>query len=174
MSEEKKPQNEPVKNPDQGKPPQALGGAPAPAGKGPGKPQSGAPAPVKGAEKPQVKRRYRSVPFARVYINCSFNNTIVTITDEKGGAIAWSTSGSNGFRGTKKGTPFAAQITASKACAKAAEYGVRQAQIFVNGPGPGRETAIRAIAASGIRVVSIKDVTGIPHNGCRPPKARRV
>ncbi|MCX5784740.1 MAG: 30S ribosomal protein S11 [Elusimicrobia bacterium] len=132
-------------------------------------------APVgKGAEKPQAKRRYRSVPFARVYINCSFNNTIVTITDEKGGAIAWSTSGSNGFRGTKKGTPFAAQITASKACAKAAEYGVRQAQIFVNGPGPGRETAIRAIAASGIRVVSIKDVTGIPHNGCRPPKARRV
>jgi small subunit ribosomal protein S11 len=114
------------------------------------------------------------VPFARIYVNCSFNNTLVTITDEKGGAIAWSTSGSNGFRGTKKGTPFAAQITASKACSKAADYGVRQAQIFVNGPGPGRETAIRAIAASGIRVVSIKDVTGIPHNGCRPPKARRV
>ena len=172
MSEEKKPQNEPAKNPDQGKP---QGGV-SPVGKGAGKPQSAAPsAPVgKGAEKPQVKRRYRNVPFARVYINCSFNNTIVTITDEKGGAIAWSTSGSNGFRGTKKGTPFAAQITASKACSKAAEYGVRQAQIFVNGPGPGRETAIRAIAASGIRVVSIKDVTGIPHNGCRPPKARRV
>jgi small subunit ribosomal protein S11 len=157
MSEEKKPQNEPGTKPDQGKP---QGGAPVSAGKPAGQ--------------PQVKRRYRSVPFARVYVNCSFNNTIVTITDEKGGAIAWSTSGSNGFRGTKKGTPFAAQITAAKACAKAAEYGVRQAQIFVNGPGPGRETAIRAIAASGIRVVSIKDVTGIPHNGCRPPKARRV
>jgi small subunit ribosomal protein S11 len=152
MSEEKKPQNEPAK-----------------------KPQSGVPSAVgKGSGKPQVRRHYRSVPFARIYVNCSFNNTLVTITDEKGGAIAWSTSGSNGFRGTKKGTPFAAQITASKACSKAADYGVRQAQIFVNGPGPGRETAIRAIAASGIRVVSIKDVTGIPHNGCRPPKARRV
>ncbi|HAH33006.1 MAG TPA: 30S ribosomal protein S11 [Elusimicrobia bacterium] len=172
MSDEKKPQNEPAKKPDQGKP---QSGVPSAAGKVPAKPQGGAPSAAgKVSEKPQVKRRYRNVPFARVYINCSFNNTIVTITDEKGGAIAWSTSGSNGFRGTKKGTPFAAQITASKACAKAAEYGVRQAQIFVNGPGPGRETAIRAIAASGIRVVSIKDVTGIPHNGCRPPKARRV
>lgn len=168
MSEEKKPQNEPGKNTEQGKP---QGGAPSV--RGPAKPQGGAPA-AKGPGQPQTKRRYRSVPFARVYINCSFNNTLVTITDEKGGTIAWSTSGSNGFRGTKKGTPFAAQITASKACAKAAEYGVRQAQIYVNGPGPGRETAIRAIAASGIRVVSIKDVTGIPHNGCRPPKARRV
>ena len=157
MGEEKKPQNEPVSDSAKG------GAAPRPA--------AGAPA-AKG--KPQIRRHYRNVPFARVYINCSFNNTLVTITDEKGGVIAWSTSGSNGFRGTKKGTPFAAQITASKACAKAADYGVRQAQIYVNGPGPGRETAIRAIAASGIRVVSIKDVTGIPHNGCRPPKARRV
>jgi len=165
MSEEKKPQNEPAKkpvaNPQERVPPRPPKVASVTAvGKGPGK--------------PQVRRHYRSVPFARIYVNCSFNNTLVTITDEKGGAIAWSTSGSNGFRGTKKGTPFAAQITASKACSKAADYGVRQAQIFVSGPGPGRETAIRAIAASGIRVVSIKDVTGIPHNGCRPPKARRV
>ncbi|MDA8244657.1 MAG: 30S ribosomal protein S11 [Elusimicrobia bacterium] len=131
-----------------------------------------------GAKKPEQKaaprRRYRSVPFARVYVNCSFNNTIITFTDEKGGVIAWSTSGGNGFRGTKKGTPFAAQITASKAAARAAEYGVRQAMVFVSGPGPGRETAIRAVAQSGIHVVSIKDVTPIPHNGCRPPKARRV
>lgn len=125
--------------------------------------------------RPQPKRRYHgSVAFAKVYINCSFNNTIVTITDEKGNVLAWSTSGANGFRGTKKGTPFAAQITASKAAARAAEYGVKQAQVIVTGPGPGRETAIRAIASSGIHVVSIKDTTPIPHNGCRPPKPRRV
>ena len=132
-----------------------------------------------GAKKPDQKaaaprRRVRTVAFARVYINCSFNNTIITFTDEKGGVIAWSTSGGNGFRGTKKGTPFAAQITASKASAKASEYGVKQAMVLVSGPGPGRETAIRGIAASGIHVVSIKDITPIPHNGCRPPKARRV
>ncbi len=124
--------------------------------------------------KPQVKRRLRTVAFAKVYINCSFNNTIITFTDEKGGAIAWSTSGSNGFRGTKKGTPFAAQITASKAAARALEYGVKQAMVLVSGPGPGRETAIRGVAAAGIRIVSIRDITPIPHNGCRPPKARRV
>ena len=123
---------------------------------------------------PQAKRRLRTVAFARVYINCSFNNTIITFTDEKGGAIAWSTSGSNGFRGTKKGTPFAAQITASKAAARALEYGVKQAMVLVSGPGPGRETAIRGVAAAGIRIVSIRDITPIPHNGCRPPKARRV
>ena len=124
--------------------------------------------------KPMPKRRLRTVQFARVYINCSFNNTIITFTDEKGGAIAWSTSGSNGFRGTKKGTPFAAQITASKAASKALDYGVKQAMVFVSGPGPGRETAIRGVAAAGIHIVSIRDVTPIPHNGCRPPKARRV
>jgi small subunit ribosomal protein S11 len=136
------------------------------------------PQPQDGAKKPEQKgaprRRLRTVAFARVYVNCSFNNTIVTFTDEKGGVIAWSPSGGNGFRGTKKGTPFAAQITASKAAARASEYGVRQAMVFVSGPGPGRETAIRAVAQSGIHVVSIKDVTPIPHNGCRPPKARRV
>ena len=130
--------------------------------------------PQDGAKKPDQKaaprRRFRTVAFARVYVNCSFNNTIVTFTDEKGGVIAWSTSGGNGFRGTKKGTPFAAQITA----AKAADYGVKQAMVLVSGPSPGRETAIRAVAQSGIHVVSIKDITPIPHNGCRPPKARRV
>lgn len=125
--------------------------------------------------KPAAKRRHHGVvTFAKVYLNCSFNNTIVTITDEKGNVIAWSTSGANGFRGTKKGTPFAAQITSSKAAARALEYGVKQAMVFVTGPGNGRETAIRAIAASGIHVISIKDTTPIPHNGCRPPKPRRV
>src|SRR3989338_2965424 len=136
------------------------------------------PLPQDGAKKPEQKgaprRRLRTVAFARVYVNCSFNNTIITFTDEKGGVIAWSTSGGNGFRGTKKGTPFAAQITAAKASAKASEYGVRQAMVFVSGPGPGREPASRGIAQSGIHVVSIKDITPITHNGCRPPKARRV
>jgi len=129
---------------------------------------------ISGVKKPQAKRRLRTVSFARVYINCSFNNTIVSFTDEKGGVIAWSTSGNNGFRGAKKSTPFAAQITASKAASKAGDYGVKQAMVFVSGPGPGRETAIRGISASGIHIVSIRDITPIPHNGCRPPKARRV
>jgi len=137
--------------------------------------QTGADPYKKTEHKPQAKRRHHgTVTFAKVYINCSFNNTIVTITDEKGNVLAWSTSGANGFRGTKKGTPFAAQITSSKAASRAMEYGVKQAVVFVTGPGNGRETAIRAIAASGIHVLSIKDTTPIPHNGCRPPKPRRV
>jgi len=127
---------------------------------------------VKKVEK--KRKNYKSVPFAIVRINCSFNNTIVTITDERGGTLAWHTAGACGFRGTKKGTPFAAQITASKAIAKVADRGVREVAVMISGPGPGRETAIRAVQASGIKVVSIKDVTPIPHNGCRPPKARRV
>ena len=130
--------------------------------------------PAKKDKYKKAKKRHHSVASGRIYINCSFNNTIVTITDEHGGVISWSTSGSNGFRGTKKGTPFAAQITANKAAQKAVELGMKQAMVFVSGPGPGRETAIRAIATSGIRVVSIKDVTPIPHNGCRPPKPRIV
>jgi len=139
------------------------------------KPQQAAPDTYKKVEhKPQARKRHGIVTFAKVYINCSFNNTIVNITDEKGNVIAWSTSGANGFRGTKKGTPFAAQITSSKAAARALEYGVKQAMVFVTGPGNGRETAIRAIAGSGIHVISIKDTTPIPHNGCRPPKPRRV
>ncbi len=120
------------------------------------------------------KKSGKSVSFARVYIACSFNNTIITATDDKGDTLAWSSSGSNGFRGTKKGTPFAAQITANKVAHKAVELGVRQVSIFVSGPGPGRETAIRAIQAAGLHVISLKDVTPIPHNGCRPPKPRRV
>lgn len=120
------------------------------------------------------KKKHHSVHFGRIYINCSFNNTIVTITDEHGEVLCWSTAGSNNFRGTKKGTPFAAQITVARALDKAREFNIKQAQVFVSGPGPGRETAIRAIASAGVRVVFIKDVTPIPHNGCRPPKPRRV
>jgi small subunit ribosomal protein S11 len=135
------------------------------------KPQGAAPevrrAPVK-------KQNWKVSSFGRVDIQSSFNNTLVTITDEKGDTIAWASAGGAGFRGTKKGTPFAAQMTAAKAAKKASELGVRQVAVFVKGPGPGRETAIRAIQASGLVVVSLKDVSPLPHNGCRPPKARRV
>jgi len=111
---------------------------------------------------------------ARAYIQSSFNNTIVTITDEKGNTLAWASAGGSGFKGAKKGTPFAAQMTANTVGRKVAEYGVKQVAVFVNGPGPGRETAIRGLQAAGINVTAIKDITPVPHNGCRPPKPRRV
>lgn len=111
---------------------------------------------------------------ARIYITSSFNNTIITLTDEHGNVVAWSSSGANGFKGTKKGTPFAAQVTANKILEKTAQFGVRQVHIYVSGPGPGRETALRTLAQSGLKLLSIRDVTPIPHNGCRPPKPRRV
>jgi len=120
------------------------------------------------------KKTIRHVTQARVYVQSTFNNTIVSITDDHGGVISWASAGSCGFSGTKKGTPFAAQVTASKAADKAKEYGVRQVAVYVKGPGSGRETAIRALQASGFSIVSIKDVSPIPHNGCRPPKPRRV
>ncbi len=120
------------------------------------------------------KKTWKSITFARICITCSFNNTIITATDEKGDTIAWSTAGSNGFRGTKKGTPFAAQITASRVARRIMEFGVKQVTISVCGPGPGRETAMRTIQSAGLRVISIKDRTPLPHNGCRPPKPRRV
>lgn len=120
------------------------------------------------------KRKHIHVSSGRIYITSSFNNTIITLTDDKGNTIAWSTSGANGFKGTKKGTPFAAQITMNKILEKASLFGLKQVHVFVSGPGPGRETALRAIAHSGLRILSIKDITPIPHNGCRPPKPRRV
>ncbi len=120
------------------------------------------------------KKIVRDVTMARAYIQCTFNNTIVTITDSHGGAISWASAGSCGFKGTKKGTPFAAQVTADRAAQKAKEYGVKQVSVFVRGPGSGRETAIRALQAAGFGVGLIRDVTPIPHNGCRPPKPRRV
>ncbi|OGS33888.1 MAG: 30S ribosomal protein S11 [Elusimicrobia bacterium RIFOXYC2_FULL_34_12] len=109
-----------------------------------------------------------------VYIKSSFNNTIITITDDKGNVIGWATSGSAGFKGTKKGTPFAAQIASANCARKVVEMGLKQVAVYVSGPGSGRETAVRALQASGLMVTSIKDVTPIPHNGCRPPKQRRV
>jgi small subunit ribosomal protein S11 len=120
------------------------------------------------------KKRHIHVPSGRMYITSSFNNTIITLTDDHGNTVAWSTSGANGFKGTKKGTPFAAQITMNKVLERGISYGLKQVYVFVSGPGPGRETALRAIAHNGVRIVSIKDITPLPHNGCRPPKPRRV
>jgi small subunit ribosomal protein S11 len=120
------------------------------------------------------KKIVRDLSQARAYVQCSFNNTIVSITDDHGGVVTWASAGSAGFKGTKKGTPFAAQVTADKAAQKARELGVRQVAVHVSGPGAGRETAIRALQAAGLIISQIRDVTPIPHNGCRPPKPRRV
>ncbi len=108
------------------------------------------------------------------HIHASFNNTIITITDRQGNTLAWATSGGSGFRGSRKSTPFAAQVAAEKAGAAAQEYGVKNLEVMVNGPGPGRESAVRSLNNAGFKVLSITDVTPIPHNGCRPPKKRRV
>ncbi len=120
------------------------------------------------------KKNAKAPAFGVVHIYCSFNNTIVTVSDDKGNTVAWSTAGSHGFKGTKKSTPFAAQITCNKAAEKAVALGMREVAVKVCGPGQGRETAVRAVQQAGLTVSSIKDVTPIPHNGCRPPKARRV
>src|SRR5580693_4746971 len=120
------------------------------------------------------KRERKNVPFGIAYVQASFNNTIVTITDPMGNTLSWKSSGSLGFRGSRKGTPFAAQQAASNAANLARDHGVRSVDVRVSGPGSGRESAVRALASSGIEVRSIRDVTPIPHNGCRPPKRRRV
>src|SRR5947209_1524808 len=135
----------------------------------------GAAAPDKKGKKKQFKRRERkSVPFGVVHIAASFNNTMVTIADPTGNTVAWKSSGSLGFRGSRKGTPFAAQQAAMNAANQAREHGMRSVEVRVSGPGSGRESAIRALAAAGMDVRLLKDVTPVPHNGCRPPKRRRV
>ena len=126
------------------------------------------------AKKTAKKKTKRNVPSGRCYIQAGFGNTIVTITDPSGGAVCWSTAGMLGFKGSRKGTPFAAQMAAEDAAKKAMEMGMKSVDLFLNGPGGGREPAVRAIAAAGMRVNSMKDVTPIPHNGCRPPKRRRI
>ena len=120
------------------------------------------------------KKTKKSVSTGNVYVQSSFNNTIVTITDVVGNVVCWSTAGAKGFRGSRKNTPFAAQVAAEDAAQKALEHGMRTVQIFVSGPGAGRESALRAIQSAGLRVTLIRDITPIPHNGCRPPKRRRV
>lgn len=120
------------------------------------------------------KKIWKNIGIARVYIQSSFNNSIVNITDERGNTIVWSSAGSCGFKGTKKGTPFAASVAAESAAKRALEAGVKQVNVLVSGPGSGRETAIRALQSAGLMVLTIRDVTPLPHNGCRPPKPRRV
>lgn len=120
------------------------------------------------------KRVKKNVPHGVAHIQATFNNTIITITDPQGNAIAWSSSGSQGFKGSRKSTPFAAQIAAEDCGKKAMEHGVRTLDVMVKGPGSGREAALRALQAVGFRIQMIRDVTPIPHNGCRPPKRRRV
>ncbi len=120
------------------------------------------------------KKQKRNVPSGVAHIQSTFNNTIVTITDSNGETISWASSGSSGFKGAKKGTPFAAQTAADSAARRAMDQGMRQIEVMVSGPGSGRETAIRALQGSGLEITLIRDVTPIPHNGCRPPKRRRV
>ena len=128
-----------------------------------------------GRGKTRVRRRDRkSIPRGRAYVQSTFNNPIVTLTDPAGNVISWSSAGSNGFKGSRKSTPYAAQVTAEQAARKAMEHGLRQVDVFVKGPGAGREMAIRSLQTSGVQVTSITDTTPIPHNGCRPPKRRRV
>jgi small subunit ribosomal protein S11 len=140
------------------------------------KPASGAPAAAGAAAAPAPRRRRtrRNVPEGIAHVHATFNNTIVTITDHQGLVVAWSSAGSVGFKGSRKGTPFAAQMAAEACARKAQEVGMRAVIVHVKGPGGGRESAVRALQAAGLGVLSIKDVTPIPHNGCRPPKRRRV
>ncbi len=126
------------------------------------------------AKKTRRKKIKRSLPKGTVHVQATFNNTIVSITDDGGNVVAWKSSGSAGFKGSRKSTPYAAQIAAEKAIEKAKEFGLSKVNVIIKGIGSGRESAVRALMASGISIISIKDVTGIPHNGCRPRKARRV
>ncbi len=128
---------------------------------------------AKAKAKPKKKIK-RTVTDGVAHVHASFNNTVITITDRQGNALAWSTAGATGFKGSRKSTPFAAQVAAEKAGTVAAEHGVRNLEVRVKGPGPGRESAIRSLNANGFRITNITDVTPIPHNGCRPPKRRRV
>ena len=165
------------KPPVEGKPAKAPK---APKAEGAAKTADGAPAAAgsaaeEGAAPVKIKKKARkNVSTGVVHIQATFNNTIITVSDTNGNVISWCTSGSKGFKGSKKGTPFAAQLASETACRKAVENGMKTVTVIVRGPGAGRESALRAISHAGIRVTSIRDLTPIPHNGCRPPKKRRV
>jgi small subunit ribosomal protein S11 len=124
--------------------------------------------------KKSAKKERKNITFGAAHIQATFNNTIVTITDPNGDVITWASAGNSGFKGSRKGTPYAAQIAAQTAAKKAMDFGMKQVDIFIKGPGAGRESAIRALQAAGLEINLIKDVTPVPHNGCRPPKRRRV
>ena len=126
------------------------------------------------AERKGKKKTRKNVQTGIVYIQSTFNNTIITITDVSGNVLSWSSAGARGFKGSRKSTPFAAQVAAGDAAAKAMEHGLKNVSVLVKGPGAGRESALRALAAAGLKVTLIRDITPIPHNGCRPPKRRRV
>ncbi len=120
------------------------------------------------------RREKRTVPYGQIHIQSTFNNTILTVTDQQGNTLTWGSAGTVGFKGSRKSTPYAAQMAAQQVAKQATDMGMREIDVFVKGPGPGREAAIRSLQAAGLRVRSITDVTPIPHNGCRPPKKRRV
>lgn len=126
------------------------------------------------AQRKRIKKVKKNAPNGAAHIQTTFNNTLVTITDQSGNVIAWSSAGSLGFKGSRKGTPFAAQMASEAAARKAKEMGLKQVSVYVKGPGAGRETAIRALQVVGLEITRIRDVTPVPHNGCRPPKRRRV
>lgn len=126
------------------------------------------------ANKPAKKKTKKNVPVGKCFVQAGFGNTIITITDPMGNTVSWSSSGLLGFKGSRKGTPFASQLAAEDAAKKAIEQGVKSVDVLLNGPGAGREPAIRALANAGLRVTSMRDITPVPHNGCRPPKRRRV
>ncbi len=133
-----------------------------------------APAAKTSAPRARVKRGKKQIADGVAHIHASFNNTIVTISDRQGNTLSWATAGGSGFRGSRKSTPYAAQVAAERAGEAAKEYGVKNLEVLVKGPGPGRESSIRALNAIGYKITNITDVTPIPHNGCRPPKKRRV
>jgi small subunit ribosomal protein S11 len=134
----------------------------------------GATAAAPAGERKGKKKTKKNVQTGIVYIQSTFNNTIITITDVSGNVLSWSSAGARGFKGSRKSTPFAAQVAAGDAAAKAMEHGLRNVSVLVKGPGAGRESALRALAAAGLKVTLIRDITPVPHNGCRPPKRRRV
>ncbi len=129
--------------------------------------------PAAGGRRPKRRER-KNVAYGVAHIKSSFNNTVITITDQQGNTLSWASSGNVGFKGSRKSTPFAAQLAAEQAARRAQEHGVRKVDVFVKGPGSGRETAIRSLQATGLEIQGIQDVTPVPHNGCRPPKRRRV
>ena len=126
---------------------------------------------AKGRQRRKVRK---NIAVGQAHIKTSFNNTLVTLTDKEGNVIAWESAGSVGFKGSRKSTPFAAQVTAESCAKKGMEHGLQKVEVFVRGPGSGRETAVRSLQAAGLEIISVKDVTPVPHNGCRPPKRRRV
>ena len=129
---------------------------------------------VRATRRKGVKKVKRTLSTGQVHINATFNNTIVTVTDPEGNAVCWGSAGSAGFKGSRKSTPFAARLAAEQAIKAAQAMGIQEVEVFVKGPGPGRESAIRAVQTMGLRVLAIADLTPVPHNGCRPPKKRRV